>query len=412
MTLKSDWVNGDLYTPAAVNAVAAQVNSNTAAIGSISGGSGGLTETALAALINDPASVTRGALDRHYPGGDVYNWKPSNTRRLQRSLGKALAGSGYCDHLIIGDSESAYHTGTVTFEKMWPRIMHTLLNTRGIPSGGTGWVLANEYGPTIDPRWAAVSGTWTNQELYLRGESSGAVATFTSDRKGTTASVAYMNTSGGFTVAIDGGSAVTVTPTGANTLAIYTVTGLSDATHTITITTTTSSPRILIVAARVDETAGFRIHNMAASQSLATGIWVASPTAGTRIGTTQTLVPDPDVVWISLGANDIGLFSVAISSVITALTTIRGYYPNADAVLIGEYEMGPAVSGGLWDDYILALYTLATTLDVPLIDLYRRSGGYAVSNGYGLIASDHIHPLPSCQADWGNLVAGLVLRAQ
>ena len=307
---------------------------------------------------------------------DVYNWGADNTRRLQRSLAKAAAGTGYSDHLILGDSQSYEKTG---HDNRWPNLLRTNLAAKGIPVGGTGWVRTSDGLSDLDSR-VTTTGAWTVRQPYWETTANGATMTFTADVAGTAISVAYFNTSAAFTVAVDGGSPVTVTPSGAATVGTYAVTGLANTTHTVVVTTTTSSP-VYIIAFQCYRASGLNIHNgslFAIESNGFTGTTFAS------IGqTVASLIPDPDVVHIALGFQDLYSGGKTVAQITANLTTIRNKWPNADVILYASYEYSGATS---WDDYAAALYPLADTLDCPLVNVYQRSGGYTTANTNGLMS--------------------------
>jgi hypothetical protein len=158
---------------------------------------------------------------------DVYNWGADNTRRMQRSLAKATAGTGYSDHLILGEGQTYQKTG---HDNRWPNLLRANLAAKGVPVGGTGWVRTSDGYDDLDSR-VTTTGAWTFRQPYYETTANGATMTFAADVAGTAISVAYFNTSAGFTVAVDGGSPVTVTPSGASTVGTYSVTGLTDTTR-------------------------------------------------------------------------------------------------------------------------------------------------------------------------------------
>ena len=328
---------------------------------------------------------------------DVYNWGADNTRRLQRSLAKAAAGTGYSDHLILGDSQSYEKTG---HDNRWPNLLRTNLAAKGIPVGGTGWVRTSDGLSDLDSR-VTTTGAWTVRQPYWETTANGATMTFTADVAGTAISVAYFNTSAAFTVAVDGGSPVTVTPSGAATVGTYAVTGLANTTHTVVVTTTTSSP-VYIIAFQCYRASGLNIHNgslFAIESNGFTGTTFAS------IGqTVASLIPDPDVVHIALGFQDLYSGGKTVAQITANLTTIRNKWPNADVILYASYEYSGATS---WDDYAAALYPLADTLDCPLVNVYQRSGGYTTANTNGLM-SGSFYPSTAGHADWALLAASRI----
>jgi hypothetical protein len=328
---------------------------------------------------------------------DVYNWGADNTRRLQRSLAKAAAGTGYSDHLILGEGQTYQKTG---HDNRWPNLLRTNLAAKGIPVGGTGWVRTSDGYDSLDSR-VTTSGAWTFRQAYYETTANGATMTFTADVAGTAISVAYFNTSAGFTVAVDGGGPVTVTPSGAATVGTYSVTGLADTTHTVVVTTTTSSP-VFIIAFQCYRASGIRVHNGAGFG------WESISYTGTTFATlgqtVASLIPDPDVVHIALGFQDLFSGGKTVAQITGYLTTIRNKWPDADAVLYASYEYSGATS---WDDYADALYPLADTLDCPLVNVYQRSGGYTTANTNGLMTSAY-YPSTAGHTDWALLAASRI----
>ena len=352
--------------------------------------------------------------------GDVYNWRSDNTRRVHRSVAKAIAGQA-SSHLIVGDSTSALYTGKTEYSRMWSRVMRTLINVRGVPLAGTGWVSPSNGEPALtkDPRFA-LTGTWTDNPTpngYLYTSTSGSTITFSSELPGTAVSIAYTSGSGAFTVSVDGATAVTVTPPGTgSTLEKYIITGLVDSTHTVKLTTTTST-LTQIFFFNVYRAAGLQVHNWALSGMTAKA-WAAAA-VGTRGWAANNLGLAPDVVHIGLGVNDINYSNHTLgqppAAVITSLQTVIDKWPNSDVILYTEAAPSPTApnvptppSDATWAEFVGMLYDLADTNDVPLVDMYRRSGGsYAAANANGLMG-DAIHPNATHQADWGLLAANLI----
>jgi len=352
--------------------------------------------------------------------GDVHNWRSDNTRKVHRSISKAIAGQE-SSHLIIGDSTSALYTGATTYAAMWPRLLGQYLNARGIPLAGTGWVSpANAEDSLAKDSRFTFTGTWAQTGVpqgYLYSSTNGSSVTFTSDLPGTVVEVAYGAVSGAFTVSIDGATPVTVTPPGVGsaTPSKYTVTGLLNTTHTVTVTLSTAT-LTQVFFFNVYKTTGLQIHNMALS-GMTANAWTAEA-SGSRSQAVNRLGLSPDVVHIALGVNDLN-YSASLggtgSATATRIETIMDSWPNADIILYGQYATSPSSvsvatppSNATWSAYIDLLYGIADERDVPLIDLYKRSGGsYSAANANGLMG-DSIHPNRTAQADWALLVTNLL----
>lgn len=364
---------------------------------------------ASAALVTKLDSVQA---DQRYGSGDIFNWTAKNTRRLQRGMGKVLSG-GSSDHLIIGDSMSTGYMGVQNYPGAWSRVARTLLNARGIPLGGTGWVFAGNSFPAqpIDPRWVIVSGAWLDLG-YLYINASGATLTFTSELPGTVVSLAYLQQSGAFTVSIDGGAPVAppINMGIPQVLLTYAVTGLPYTTHTITITTS-STNYTYIAAAQVSGASGLRIHNCSKIGESASrwgdGAWPQRSWFTNRLGLT------PDVVHIALGVNDARWTAPGHTAAqyISDMTAICSQWPNSDVILYAELEPTAMTSSDSWATYISSLYQLATTLDRPLIDLNQRWGGSnAAGFANGNLSADLLHVNPQAHGDWGRLAANMILK--
>lgn len=364
-------------------------------------------------LLTGDAEAARTALGI-YGVGELFNWRPDNTRRIQRSIAKALAGLT-ADHVVCGDSISQSYTGAQTYTAVWPYLARQLLSLRGIPLAGTGWVMtgnASTYGK--DPR-LTLTGTWADSNGSLSTSESGATLTFKSDLPGTTVEIAYPSTGGVFTVSIDGGTATTVTPSGgALALQKATFSGLTDQTHEVLISR--SSGTVVVYAVKCARSAGLQIHNMSCIGMTAQN-WASDATTPRitgwvtrRIGVLSTA----DVMHIPIGVNDLH-YSRTPAQVVADVATMAAQAPNADIVLHAEIAPNPAntgtptqVSTATWQDYVARLKVLALTLDCPLVDVNQWAGGsYAAAAANGLMA-DGYHPTKTAHGWWGLLVANAI----
>ena len=331
---------------------------------------------------------------------NVYNWKPSNTRHLRAALGRAKSGAGAAKIGFAGDSTTAGYQATASTQSV-PIVVRDLLSASGYPIMGTGPVVGNPGGGPggfLDSRWS-FTGSWTtqagNNNFLYQTTASGATATFTSDKPGTVVELRYMNNGGAFTYAIDGGAATTVTPTGAGTLASVTVTGLANTTHTLTITTTSTSPFYLVWADVRGATSGVLIANFGVCSST-TGDWVNG-----NFYFPGNMMADwaPDVTFLNLGINDVG-GSVATSTIKANLQTLITQFKASGDVIMVTSNPHQSLNFTALNQ---AKYQLAISNDIPLIDLYDRFTSYAVSNPLGLYA-DAAHPNGTGYADLGRCV--------
>lgn len=347
-----------------------------------------------------PASYTAGHATGVYDQRlCAYNFKPSNTRNLRAALGKAKAGTASCRLGFAGDSTTAGYTAVASTQSA-PVVIRDLLEKFGLPVMGTGPVVGNPGGGPggfLDTRWA-FTGTWTtqssNNNFLYQTVVSGATATFTSDKVGTVVELRYMNNGGPFTYSIDGAAAVTVTPTGAGTLASVLVTGLANTTHALLITTT-STTAFYLCWADVRQTAGVLIANFGVCSSNTTD-W----TNGNFYYPGNMLTDwAPNCTFLDLGINDVG-GSVPTATIKANLQTLISKFQGTGDVILLTSNPHQSLDFSAINQ---AKYELAVTNDIPLIDTMARFESYAVSNPLGLY-NDAAHPSPAGYAEKGRMI--------
>ena len=390
-------------------------------------GLGGLT------LLSDPApagastAVTNGlpsyavtvAANVYDSTRCVYNWKASNTRRHRAGLAHASTG-GTTSQLFIGDSltTGAINLTTLTMDRphAWPRAYAATLGSLGYPSGGSGLVRIMD-GTLRDDRWT-VSGSWTGGSTSAYAASAGASATMTVPDSGTSVAVVFVGTSATtFSVSVDGatsGAGYLVVPTGgaAGVVRRVVLNGLADKPHVVKVTSL-SSGALALIGAEVFRSTGLVCHNVAQGGSTAgltgQGSWTdTNAVFGSRLlplfkpgsGAYGTV---PTTVHCALGANDIGKGSTP-DQVAAAITTLRNACPNSDFILY--FEPLPAAStAAVWAPFGTRMYALADALDVPLVDLNDRLGGYTVEAANGLTGDTVAHLNAAGYAEWGRSAA-------
>lgn len=347
-----------------------------------------------------PASVSTAAAlpGRFDPNLHLYNAKPSQLAKLRAKLAAAYAGTGTAKIAHAGDSITL-GLNTTKHTQSWPARVREALTANGYPSGGSGFNTM-----TFDTRWTFQSG-WTLYQaakFIYQCTTAGATATYVSTDPGTTVTVYYRNTNG-FTVAIDGGAPVAVPSSSSGTLKTYQVTGLADTTHTVVITATVSF--VYILGVEVSRTTGVRVANFGLSGSQS-GMWNVADYDG-PMATVGTWLPD--FVTLALGTNDQRTGPVPVATYKTnmqaLITTAKGWSSAPDVALIA---MPPNSSGtAVVAPYIDALYELADSNDLPLLDFSDRFVSYTSANALGMMF-DATHPNAVGQFDLGRTVlAGL-----
>ena len=121
--------------------------------------------------------------------------------------------------------------------------MLPLLSAKGYPSGGTGVILPY-VNSSADTR-VTISG-WTQfagGSPLAQTSTAASTLTFADTNLSTVVDVWYLDIGGAFTYSIDGGAAVTITPPGGTNVAPRktTITGLSNTTHTVVLTSSTAT---------------------------------------------------------------------------------------------------------------------------------------------------------------------------
>lgn len=324
----------------------------------------------------------------------LYNATPANMRGFRNALAKARAG-GLVTLSFLGDSKIA-GLGTnagasVSGANSMPGCFRTALAGRGYPIAGTGPVFpfSNPAFGTADSRytftgtWSAVGGT--PNVNFRTATATGSTATFTSDLAGTVMEIRSLSNSAPFTYSIDGGAAVTVTPSGTSVIHTTTVTGLTNTAHTIVFTSTTASSTYLL-SMNVRQATGLQVANHGISGSNTTH-WIV--TIWYQAKAVAESLPS-DGVFLSLGTNDSGT-GVATADFKTNISTIVNAQKALGRPVMLILPTAPAaahVAYPNWPAYVTAHYDLADSLDVPLLDLTDVQGTQAQALASGMFYDD------------------------
>lgn len=375
-----------------------------------------------------PAHAPAGLAGRFDPRLSVYNWKASNTRKLRAAVNRAQAG-GFGNLLFVGDSRTDNYMGSVDNydrRKMWPSVCRAELQQLlpDLPAITDGLIKIGWAGQ-IDPR-VVTSGTWSNNGDILFSTSNGASITITTSLPCTNIDLNLTGGSGAWTYAIDGGAATSVTVS--TSFRHVSITGLAATTHTIVLTNTSTATASIHSVVCWNASGGLTNHNVSIfgskiDPSSASGWGTPSTSSFTRRWYVEQAmaganlpgfgVPSsppagviPDCLFVQLGVNDWDRVGW-IASNIAGLTTLRGRWPSSDFVLFVDQQPGPS-AGNEWPAWSSALYSLAETLDVPVVDLYSRCGDHTTTFQNGLIASDRLHSPYRWQKEQGRVLAQLI----
>lgn len=358
-------------------------------------------------------------LNRYSQVSNAYNFNSRVMHAARAALQKLAHGDADCNILCIGDSTLVgYDDTTYLYSGCIPRQMGLALATiLGVPFGGgiqQGVVDATHSGD----RWT-LTGTWAAATNFLSSSGTG-TATWVSLDAGEVAEFYISNLSTtGMAWTIDGVAQTAVTTTGANTLQKVTVSGLSNATHTL-VFTGAAAHNFFIFGIRVYRTSvkQLYVHNMAIG-----GARANSGTNGQNWNSVQTTAPTglgytapltitaagitPDFVVCCLGNND-AFQSVAAATALTGLTNEHGYYPSIPWIFMHP-PMVPGTTQSIYDALGAGFYdTIADTLDVAYFDWNDWVNTTTSFVADGLAGASNTHPTFAHQKAVGLKLAQLI----
>lgn len=338
---------------------------------------------------NAPASVattTRAKPFNHFMS--LYNEAAAASLRAKVST---LTNGGLVRLVAIGDSATTGVGGGGRRQSWVSQLASRLDASPSISITGWWHGLNPQAGWVNDSRFGYAGGVVTNRTDHAVTLPSGASVTFTSDFPSTAIDVHYAHrgllgaTVGAFTVEVDGGAPVTVTPSGANALGVYSLSGLSSAAHTVTITGAGSGADAFVfgLGEYSSRTSGLHVINGGIVGSKAsdwqTDVWLFQ--------WAQTMSHGVDVAIISLGVNDatgpdVGAFKTRMTDIVA--------HTRALTPAVGLLVEAPPTNAA-WPTYVGAQYDLADSLDLPLWDATSRFLSRDIGGALGLYA-DVTHP--------------------
>lgn len=350
-------------------------------------------------------------------GRSIYNAQASNTRRLRGALSAARAGTGLCRITFVGDSLTAGYGGDPPTPT--PAVVRgtsdavTFLRSELTRQSYTTGELVQMYSNTTEPRVSKTGGPWGQDSAltfpWLGNDS--VAGTLTLSGTGTVCEI--VTTSGGdsFTYSIDGGTAQTFTPNPATPINVVTVTGLTAASHTLTITAA-AGKWAYVYAAGFRSATGVVLHNAGLTSSTTTH-WLDTSSGG--YGPAQTVFAasnlNADAVLIELGANNI-ITSGTVANFRTDLGTLvdqaRAQAPSNPATVVLVTSNYMSGRDATWPPYLSAIYDVADSKGCAVVDFADRLGlfsQYSTSQGSG----DGVHLNPAGTAHkaraWWNALA-------
>jgi len=306
----------------------------------------------------------------------------ANVRRILRAE-FAKSASGGLGHIGFGGDSTGAGVGATNSDNFSiGGSLRSILASKGVPSAGTG--LVTQYRESgASPMWSG-SG-WSDFGRITNMMSGSTARTFTSDKAGTVVSVMYGNSGVSFDVAIDGAAAVRVTSNTSDTFGLYTVTGLSNATHTVVITPVSGISHIY--AAEVRNASGLRVSNFGIGGARSADLFSSSSWFHTLKAVVSSGVK---VYFVRAAVNDIG---GGVSQATTIANMLSGMaYLRANAV---EPVL---LSACYWQDndaviksHVDALVAAAVSAGYAAFDSRQTYGTYAQAQSLGF-TTDALHP--------------------
>lgn len=346
--------------------------------------------------------TTSGATGRFLPETSVYNWKSSNTLRFRTALGKAIAGTARCNIVASGESTTAGR-GLTNTESAYPAFMRKTLAARGIPLSGNGASRPGRGESAVVDAFTTISSGWSvqGQQSYIGSSTAGSTLTITGT--GPTLTLISSNYgSGTFSYAVDGGAATNVSNSGASSLQVTSVTGLSAGAHTVVITVVSGA--VNFYSAEFATTTGVSVTNAGSSGSTI-NLWQPGQFFN-NLG--ATLSHNPHLVLFGMQINDLAAGTAVATFKAGIVATVTAIKAVSDVVLCTSNAASGTWTVDQWSAYNVALYQVADSLDIPLIDVSFRAPSYAVNNAAGLML-DTYHPNANYYAERGNHHARVLL---
>lgn len=324
-----------------------------------------------------------------------YNLRGEHLRKSKSRLAMVRQGTGSLNVAGIGHSIIA-GVGATQGVTDWMQQLCDILTDAGYPQRGTGLVspykgVAGDLRYTVGAGWNSLhpgsavrlNSTTTNPLVFTGGD-------------GTVVEVFYADHQTGykFTVSIDSGTPVEVNSVGGggNRWNVYRVTGLSNGSHTVTITRSTASAIIFGVNVRKDTAShGVNLWNAGLGGAKIADLTQGPTTWFTNASMAGTAEPNgfgAHLAFLMIQSNDaaaatnVGAWTADVQTAIDRITA-----GGADLVLMAD----PASGSYSQTPYAEALYGLADANDLPVFDVQQRFGTQAQGNANGQYA-DFVHP--------------------
>lgn len=361
-----------------------------------------------AAVVNPPTTpATVDAARGAYTA--IQNVNRTNTMRTAAALARVRQGTGNARFGFVGDSYTrGQGSSTVlnqlfinAFPKQIAERLPANLNAQWQSAFGTGTSSAGTLF-TDDARHTQTgAGGWAGASLSvvgglsLVGNSPGAIWTFTPLTPTTKCDIWYpQNVNGSFSWQIDGGAATTINQVGTKAVLKTTIGSGAAASHSYVLNWVSGLPVIFAVHAYDDTKSRLDMLNFGRGGAASNYYDVSTD----PIWSPLPLLVDYacDTYFVGLMCNDwwvaaqnipVAQYTINMQTIITALKAV------GDVVLYSEITQDPVTvaTAAKQQTYVDAARGLAVRNNLPFIDVWTQFQGYALANGYGLMA-DTFHP--------------------
>jgi lysophospholipase L1-like esterase len=382
--------------------------------------------------------VTAPATPEGTPPVNSYNWSPNaqftHLRPSLTAVRSSTAGTR-CGIAILGDSTSAAFGSPTTAagtgdpntgarQNAYASFMADSLNAAGLVTSKQSFFSNGNIGGadsrvTLLPNTAYGGPNAFGSQFIIQTAAGGG---FDFIPGGTTnfdrLDVCYLDVGDPFTVAINGGTAQTITPGVTQTIKKATLTVPSTAgTATINVRYPTNNitPFVSGITPWLSTGASVEVWNGGISGYTMQAYSDPSTAGSGNMGLSQVIAMAPKLAIISLGINDAN-GGRAAADFQTDTTNLVTSLQNAgiDVLLVVEtptqeggypqIAFGTPASPG---PYTLALQAVATARNVPLIDLNARYQSWTNLNNQGWMY-DNLHPNKKLHADLGPFYASVI----
>lgn len=356
----------------------------------------------------------------------AFNVSPFLMPHWTSCVSRVKINAGNCRVIMVGDSTTyglgsngTLSTGDMT-TAAYPARLSQYLNSALLPTQrdaviGAGGGAGNGDSCLNDNRIVCGGGWGVNATFFTAGgdtflATSAGTLTFTPTDQVDTFVFWYLsNGFGAGTYAVDGGSTTSFSEAGSAGLHSVTISAGTLGSHALDIAWTSGSVYVV----------GFEAYNSAQGSVLIENAgWSGSRSQTWDSGSSLPYLPQPtitnmapDVVVLDLGINDWSLPTSVPNYTTFMQSLITSWQAVSDVVLVTPAPSSTGfVSLATQQPYIAALYQLATTNNIPLIDNFSRWGSYERANPAPMsFYFNNVHPNKTGYVDFAQSVAQQML---